>query len=463
MLIKNVEVDGRVLDLRLTTTIVEMGEGLLPGDDAVIDGLGCAALPGLHDHHIHLNAAAAWASSVSCDGLGPDRALDLHVLLQEASGTDWIRGVAYHESMAGNLDRIALDALCNERPVRLQHASGKLWILNSAAIDRLALEQVDDQAGLERDAKGKVSGRLFRMDDWLRQRLQQPTLPNLGALSLELASYGITGVTDASYSNSARTAEHFSKAQTDGELLQTLRLMGDESLVTGNLKILLDEDNLPNLDDLVARVRRTHEAGRGIAFHCVSHIELLFALTVLDETGTTASDRIEHAAVVRDDVLERLVHSGCTVVTQPGFILQRGERLRRQTDAADLPYLYRYASLIAAGVPVAASSDAPYGPKNPWAIVAAAATRRTENGQILGGPERVSTSEALRGFLSKPEQPGGVARKLEVGVLADVCVLGCRLAAALSAPATVAVQHTIAHGVSIYTRVPSTSSVCSPK
>ena len=59
----------------------------------------------------------------------------------------WIRGVGYFESVAGELDRARLDRLAPARPLRIQHRSGALWMLNSAAVDRLGLDRWDGRAG----------------------------------------------------------------------------------------------------------------------------------------------------------------------------------------------------------------------------------------------------------------------------------------------------------------------------
>ena len=111
----------------------------------------------MHDHHIHLFATAAALRSAQC---GPEAARDragLRVALQQQApdARGWVRGVGYHESVAGELDRAALDALLPDRPVRVQHRTGQLWILNSRAIERLGLDH-DRHAphGVERDAAG---------------------------------------------------------------------------------------------------------------------------------------------------------------------------------------------------------------------------------------------------------------------------------------------------------------------
>ena len=52
--------DGEHLEIRVGKTIVEIAARLdpLPGEE-VLDAHGGLVLPGLHDHHVHLRAAAA--------------------------------------------------------------------------------------------------------------------------------------------------------------------------------------------------------------------------------------------------------------------------------------------------------------------------------------------------------------------------------------------------------------------
>jgi predicted amidohydrolase YtcJ len=73
LVIRNVEVAGRAgLDVRLKDgRIAAIGERL-PGGGETLDGAGGALIPGLADHHIHLFALAAQASSVALAGVaGP--------------------------------------------------------------------------------------------------------------------------------------------------------------------------------------------------------------------------------------------------------------------------------------------------------------------------------------------------------------------------------------------------------
>jgi hypothetical protein len=139
--------DGTHTDIRLDASIGEVAAGLTPrrGED-VLDAAGGTVLPGLHDHHLHLRAAAAAMASIH---VGPDvvsSRQDLRRILSAAStGADgWIRAVGYHDAAAGELDRGVLDEVCPTVPVRVQHRSGVLWMLNSPGLQRLGLDDHPD-------------------------------------------------------------------------------------------------------------------------------------------------------------------------------------------------------------------------------------------------------------------------------------------------------------------------------
>jgi len=139
-------------------------------------------------------------------------------MLANSSGDGWLRGVNYHESIAGDLDRWQLDMLVSDRPARIQHRSGKLWILNSLAVVQLDLATHKDLPGVELDAKGIPTGRLFRLDAWLRRQLGRQDPIDASVLSRQMASFGITGFTDTSATNTAATVRQFCQLCDEGEI-----------------------------------------------------------------------------------------------------------------------------------------------------------------------------------------------------------------------------------------------------
>lgn len=434
VLLRDVEVDGVRADVRVRgDRITAVEPGLDRGDEEVIDGHGGALIPGLCDHHLHLHALAADARSARCGPPTVHDAAALAAALVAASGDEhgWVRGTGYVETVAGDLDATRLDRLHAVRPVRVQHRSGALWMLNSAAVAQLGLADAQ-HAGIERDGRGAPTGRVWRADAWLRDRLPRSAPPSLAAVGARLAALGITAVVDATPDLDPTAIDGIRDAVRSGTIPQRVHLLGvplgtrveGPRISTGPFKIVLADSHLPDLASLSERVRAARAARRAVAAHCLTREALLLLLAALDEAGGgRPEDRIEHAALVPAETIDELARRGITVVTQPGFLTDRGDDYLRDLPAADQPDLYRCASLREAGVPLAFSSDAPYGPLDPWTAIAAATTRHTRSGAVVTANERIGPREALNAYLSPPERPAGKPRRVEPGARADLVLL----------------------------------------
>jgi predicted amidohydrolase YtcJ len=432
LLIRRADLEGRIADVRVCGEVVSAVGDLRPETaEPVLDAGGGALIPGLHDHHLHLLSMAAAAVSVRC---GPPHIADLDGLaraLRSAPGT-WVRGIGYHESVAGLLDRHALDRLVASRPVRVQHRSGGLWMLNTRALTELGLLAEHDD------------GHLWRNDALLRERLgDDQEHPDLATVGRRLASLGITGVTDATPRLSAASI----LLLTSAALPQRIQLLGAQAgarlgprMTIGPWKILRPDHEPPDWQALLDEVTRVHAAGRPVAIHAVTRESFVLALAVLHQAGTLPGDRIEHASLIGRDALAMLGRLGPAVVTQPGLPAERCQQYRRDVPEADQADLYRYASLLDAGIRVAPSSDAPFASEDPWQVIAAAASRD------LAPTERVTPRQSLDGLLAPLDDPGGVPRRIAAGAPADLCLLRVPLEAALSAPDAGLVAATIIGG-----------------
>ena len=468
LLIRGAEVDGEPVDVRIGRgRVLELGRSLPRADRAeeLVEAHGAALLPGLTDHHIHLFATAADLASTPCDPATAGDPAGLAAVLHRATPDThgWIRGVRYHESIAGDLDAAGLDRLRDDLPVRLQHRSGALWVLNSRAAEAVGLDNAD-HPGVERDADGRPTGRLWRADNWLRARLPRGGPPSLAGLGRWLARYGVTAVTDASPELDADTVAALSAATASGELPQQVLLLGAPLDRTpgpggtpdpgrdrnrpqsGPWKIVLADSGLPALDDLVQAVATAHRAGRPVAVHCVTRESLLLFLIALEEAGSLPGDRLEHAALVPADVIPTIRRLGLRVVTQPGFLADRGDDYLHGIAPSEHDDLYRCASFRAAGVPLGLSSDAPYGPLDPWAVMRAAVRRHTPSGAVVGPAERLTAGQALDGYLSPAQRPGDPPRRVRTGACADLVLLHTPLGEALGCPEARLVRLTLVGG-----------------
>lgn len=425
--IVDAEVDGERVDVRIERGRITRIEPSLPHSGTrLVRAGGGALLPGLHDHHLHLLAMAARDRSLDMAQVPDAPTFDQR--LSNAHGSlptgEWLRVVGYDEAH-GPLDAARLDALAPGRPVRIQHRTGAAWMLST----------------LGAALAGVGPGWCHREDERLGRSWEGDPPPDLAAVGRRLAAYGITGVTDATPSTGADAFDLLAGACTTGAVPQRVMVTGGhelagltppEPLERGPVKILVEDHDLPDPDRLAAWFGSAHRAGRPVAVHCVTRVALVLALVAWDQAGAVAGDRIEHGSVVPVELMGRLSQLGVQVVTQPAFIHAHGDRYLRTVDAEDQPHLYRCASLLEAGIGVGGSSDAPFGPEDPWLAIRTAVDRRTRDGEVLGADEAVAPRTALGAYLSDPRAPGGPPRTVQVGGVADLCLLGAPLGVALA-------------------------------
>ena len=394
--------------------IAAIGRALPRGDDE-IDGRGSTLLPGLHDHHLHILALAAKQQSIDLTGL-----IDAGQVSSRLTSAPqpFVRAIGYDERAAGIPNAATLDGWLDDRPLRLQNRTGALWVLNSAAL--ALIDQNELPAGAERDESGMPTGRFWREDRWLSDNIPRLKL-DLFALGQGLADLGLTALTDAGASNGSDEARTLSRAMP-----QRLTLMGCEALAPGAgyalgpLKLLIDERDPPSLDILAERITIARASGRNIAAHCVTDGELLLYLAALETSGgVQPGDRIEHGGVIPKEIVPIIAELGLTVVTNPAFLHDRGDRYLQEV--ADVSDLYRVASLLSVGVAMRAGSDAPYASVDPWLGMRSARDRMTAAGKPICASERISARAALNLYCTGSIEPNAPADLILCeGPMADV-------------------------------------------
>lgn len=399
---------GQPIAVGIRDGIIAALDARLTGTGPEIDARERTLGSGLHDHHLHLLATAARMESADlADADGVDTVIARLRAAPPTSG-GWIRAIGYDERLAGLPDRDLLDSWLPDRPLRLQDRTGGYWILNSAGVDLIGKAPFPPSA--ERNADGRLSGRVRRGDAWLRDRIGGAP-PSLASLGARLAQWGVTGVTDAGAANGAAEAKLLA-----GAIPQRLVMMGTESLPPGDgyrlgpVKLLFDEDDLPAIESVAARIAASRLLDRNVAAHCVTMGELLFYLGALAITGgAQPGDRIEHGGMIADSLIGDIAAAGLTVVTQPNFIHDRGDRYLEQVAPEELDDLYRLGSLQRGGVRVLGGSDAPYGNPNPWVALRAATDRRTRGGGVIGASEAIDRKAALQLYQASPLAIGAPA------------------------------------------------------
>ena len=137
-------------------------------------------------------------------------------------------------------------------------ARARSWVLSTVALEQVgALEAAE--AGIERDQQRRPTGRLFRLDGWLRGRLPGQAPPDLAEVGRRLASYGVTGVTDCTPAGGDRLLRaHRRRRPLRRPAGDGLGHRGPElseatpppPLHRGPVKILITDHAFPSLDEV---------------------------------------------------------------------------------------------------------------------------------------------------------------------------------------------------------------------
>jgi predicted amidohydrolase YtcJ len=460
--------------------IVAVGEAGLAQcypDARAVDLHGRMLAPGFIDAHNHLCIAALhprWAD------LGDARTPDavrtaLHAQADAEPEAAWVRGVGWTDIEDGFTPTCDdLDALGLDRPVIAVHYSLHQCVVSSAGLDALGLSDAspDPPGGsLGRTESGALNGVLYeRAFSDAHERSMAPYrdpdrwADHIVDAARGLRREGIVSVHDAACPPSA---EHVYRTlarerrlpisvvlMPHGEALlgplDAERLHGpptgdgDERLRVGPVKLFADGGVLPAIgghikghpislglifEGLEEQVRSVVERGFGIAVHAIGNRGAAATLDAFAAAGRRRPDddvlfRMEHATLVGRDQIRRMAELGVTAVVQPGFLHHMGGAVEHfQLDES---IWMPFGELAAAGVAVAASSDAPCAFHEPLLTSARGVTRVTSKGTVLDASQSLPYDAWLRAYTVDAARAGGQENdrgRLRPGLQADLVVL----------------------------------------
>jgi predicted amidohydrolase YtcJ len=429
----------------------------LPG----VDLGGRLLLPGFVDCHVHLLSMARHRGSLDLVAAGVKTIGDLReVLTKRMTSTamdDWLRAVNFDEvAMTGGWipTRTWLDAISRDRPIRVQHGSQRLNVLNTAAIRMLGQDDAT--------AEGHVFGGVRQVDGSSGRGLVDALREGVAAVCRDLVAAGVTGIQDAGPHNGR------SDFALMGAMLGSRALTVRCAAMVGAAEIdqaggapveipvshvkLECLENESRLEALIEVALRARHAGLGIALHAITETEVAMAVAVLGEVNERMGrvrhgfDRIEHAGQASDELVAAVADSGAAVVANPSFIALRGARYRALLPAAAEPELHRLRSWRTRGIDLAIASDAPVTPCRPLDLIRDAASRRTPDGLQIGPAEALSAAEAVEAITRTPRMLLGQldwAEPLGAGSVADLVAIDGPLE---TRPATCRVAMTVIGG-----------------
>jgi len=435
-------------------------------------------VPGLRDAHLHPVGHAASLHGLSLAGAA-DLAAVAEALRAEAArrppGTALVALRLDDEALAeGRLpDRHFLDRAGGGRPVLVVRHCGHIGAASTAALEAAGIrpDTPDPDGGvLDRDDRGRPSGVLREAAVGVVGAALQPLLPSLRPEDLvaavaSLAGVGLTGlggivsVDHGMWGVSGSELDLLLEAAPDlvlplrvlviaespGELEDAARRLGEAGPMVSflGLKAFADgslgghtaalrrpyadrpgTSGMLRLDPAWAgeMVRTALTLGGMAAINAIGDFAMEAVLGVFEAAVAAGADpgrlRVEHCSVTPPDVVRRLAGLGVTACIQPSFLPSDSPWLPARLGPERLPWAYAFATLAAAGIPLAGGSDCPVEPPHPlWGMA-----RARDRAGFLP-QEALTGAEALALFTTGAAAAMGEQARLAPGAPATLTVL----------------------------------------
>lgn len=412
---------------------------------------GRALLPGFVDAHVHPMLLGDALSGVDLSGT---RSLDDVVrLLRTHAERDpdaaTITGYGYDQSKLAegrHPSRAELDAVSAGRQVRIQHASGHGYAVNTAVLHACGIDAdtpTPPGGRIDRDGDGEPTGVVFDSACDLLTGTDGVKVANHGPnfhLPLDdkearrqftlgqqaLLAAGITSACDAQVTG--REMRAYLAARDSGDLavrihalvlssglphLEQLGLgggLGDDRLELLGVKLYADgsviartaylshaccDDPSPTgylyhePDELASLIVAAHRLGLPTATHAQGDVPIQIVLDAVaraqeERRRPGFTHRIEHCGFPTGTQITRMAELGVVPVPQPMQVTLYGDSLLGEYGDAGGRF-YPMGEFADAGLPLVVSSDGPVTTPDPLRAAAVAVTRQTLGGQTAGG------------------------------------------------------------------------------
>lgn len=404
--------------------ISAIGPDLPSVDDDVFEADGRWLIPGLWDHHVHMEQWALARERVDvAAGTSPAQV----AALMREHGPGLTVGIGFRDALwpeAPTSD--VLDAI--DFPVVVISADVHTTWANRAALSLLG--RPDDHWWLTETEAFELGRQVTAIDNDNIDEL-------VTTAARAAAARGVTGVVDLELSGAIdawqrRAAAGFDvlrveaccyEHEFDGDLASTGTALS-EFVTMGRLKLFADGSlntrtawcHDPYADGghgfaahdtvtLVAIVTAARQRGIGSTIHAIGDAAVGQALDVFEQVG--GGGRIEHAQLVTERDLPRFASLGVQASVQPAHLLD-DEPVAEAEWSGRTDRAYPFRGLCDAGAEILLGSDAPVARLDPWLAMDAAVNRSWH-------PEsRLTPAEALRATT------GGA--RLAVGAPADLAL-----------------------------------------
>tara|TARA_A100001037_G_scaffold304601_1_gene341890 strand:+ start:13885 stop:15447 length:1563 start_codon:yes stop_codon:yes gene_type:complete len=440
------------------------GKESIPNNSIQINCSNHLVIPGLNDAHIHLLASAAVMTQYPLNHVTHNNFSHLFEIIKNI-----VNATAYSEwiGLYGLDDRFFfneefnsdfLDTISTHHPLFISNQTGHAIALNTPGLKMLNLDVFNenvDSGLVDVDDHGVINGKFFDLNSMIYSKIALLTNKftvesNLAKLFRDLHKRGVTSVQDAGHKNQFDKLDRFDQF-TSYEIPLRIGMMIEctaknidlanhiianrkNSLVhLVGFKIMLSQSagkyslTDSELQDLVIL---SNSQGLRVAVHAVEEHSIKMALEAFSASHKIYPDvinRIEHCSEFTKTVLEASRTTPFYAVSQPGFILNRGDYYLSANHSSKIHSLYRFKTLLHAAEALAFSSDSPVIPPDPWEGFLSAENRLTRLNRRLGSiSEQLNFKQILDCYTKNAALvEGQQAKKGEIkpSMLADIAVI----------------------------------------
>ncbi|MEH7387425.1 amidohydrolase [Bacillus sp. JJ1521] len=450
----------------------------------VVNLQGDIMFPGFVDSHMHLIGHGEKLMKLDFSEMtSSQEILDaIQEYVKDKPAGEWIIGEGWNENQLPDrkiFHRFELDELSPNNPLMLKRICRHAVVVNTKALELAGIsdETTNPEGGvIVRDTNGYATGYLLDQ----AQELVKTVIPVVteeyiqNALRLSIKDClhkGLVGghTEDLNYYGGfERTFQGFQEIiNVEGIKFRTNLLVhheavddmhrlgysfgaGGEFFEFGAMKIFADgslggrtallshpyHDSpkdfgvaIHSLEELQKLVQKARRYKMPVAVHAIGDLAFEYVLDAIEKFPPLQNqrDRLIHAQILREELIERAKHLPVILDIQPRFVVSDFPWVVERIGEMKMEYCYAWKTLLRVGFHCAGGSDAPIESNDPLLGIHAAVTRKKPGGEEIYMPEqRISVYEAVQLFTTGSAYAIGkedCMGKITPGFKADFTVL----------------------------------------
>ena len=391
-----------------------------------IDLRGRSLIPGLIDSHLHMAVLGANSLAIDCRSPGVSSIEDIKNLIRETAQVtpkgQYIRGWGYdHSKLAERRhpSKWDLDEAAPDHPVILTRVCAHISTHNSKSLELAGITDLtsNPNGGIMERADGHITGVMKENAHMEILKTSQPSkeelINALGEANNKLIREGITSVHDSGGFGFSQMS-----AIQDAILQNILQIrlysmifsfvdnldfvneyikiglhtgFGNDRFKLGPVKLMIDgsssgptaatlepytsnpEDSgilSMNQEQVDSIIMKAHTAGWQVTSHAVGDRAVTMIVNAIEKAliahpKKDHRHRIEHCAMINNDLLARIHNLGVIPITNPIFLYEFGDGYIKNYGKERAFKMFNAKSFLNRGIMVAGSSDCPITFSNP--------------------------------------------------------------------------------------------------